>query len=267
MLAAFTAQSAPAFAGCAELYKEAALKRDGNQDIAFIFGMNLFVGVPTAIALAPAGIVATFGYVGAEWYLLTKINSKFKVGHELLPNSLEKVSHVLKHDPLEGANDVVYFHDSVMKSYYRIMGKAIRKGRVPSDTQPLSGEELEARTTRILEEAESKNTFCPVVKRKDGTDKQVLFTQTAIRDFVLAKILADDGVELHNLSTILRELKDDAVGGIAKGFDATKEALKKLFRKNDKQAKTDVSEAELKKVDAVNGAVNHEASHDSQIAK
>ena len=149
-----------------------------------------------------------------------------------------------------------------------IVGKAITKNRVPSDTQPLSAEELDIRVARIIGDAESKNIFCPVVgKKKDGSDKHALFTRIAIRDFVLAKILADDGVELHNLSTILREAKEDAVEGIEKGFDTTKEALKKLFRKKDRQAQEDASDAQLKTVGAVDSTVNHKTSRESSSVK
>lgn len=251
MLAAFTAQSAPAFAACADLYNEAALKRDKIQDIAFAGGV-FAVTAPAAIITAGAGHpLLGLIQLGADAYLGYHVATT-EVGHLILPNRLEQVQSILEHKPYQSVNtenDVLRFHNSVKRSYYRVIGKAITKGRVPSDTQPLSAEEIDVRVARILEDAESKNLFCPVVgKKKDGSDKHALFARVAIRDYVLAKILADDGVELHNLSTILREAKEDAVEGIEKGFDATKEALKKLFRKKDRQAQEGASDAQLKSV-------------------
>lgn len=257
MLAAFAAQSAPAFAGCADLYKEAALKRDHVQDVGVALSMGA-LAIPGLFTIAPAGIVPTFAYTGVNMYVDAEL-SILKFGHQILPNKLEKISKILTQatpGSLGDANDISEFSASVTKSYRRAVAKEVRKGDF--DDQPLTSEEIDLKTRKIIQEADSQNAFCPVIgKRKDGSEKHGLFTRVAIRDFVLAKILAEQGVELKNLSTILRELKDDTVDGVEKGWDKTKDAysevkesMKKLFRKKDRHAQESASDAQQKIVTA-----------------
>ncbi len=213
ILTAISLQTNIAQAGCMDIYKKYAERRDKVQDY-LVAGTVLVATIPAVGFWAGISPVLGVVYVAGDGALAYG-SKEAGFGHKLLPNAFEKVSHILDTSDISTPSiprhdkDIANFYKSTQKAYYRAIEKAMLKGKVPRNEQPLPMDELSELITEKLKEADSQNFFCKVRgQRRDGSDKHELYTPKAIRDVVVAAILSEEhGVDRIGVNLALHELK------------------------------------------------------------